>query len=406
VSDVAVEFERHEPLAGPAIARPSYGSVSAAAADRLHPAVARRADLVTLRIVLCGCIILLHAGAIFSTDPVYHLKSGLTSPAVTVLVELLRVTSVPLFFAIAGWSAVASLRARRPGAFVSERVRRLVVPFVVGSLVLGSIIKYVELTHGRDIGFSGFRLTPPLPNGFFDFFPHNLQHINQMTWSHLWFLGYLFLISLVLLPLLVRLARAVPRMTMPATPLVYAPALALAGFLVAFDGYWPYLPNLVTDGTNFSYFALCFAAGAAMAAWPGFEARLHGETPGMLALLIAGALGVALCGPSTVGRFFVGLAAWGTIGVGLGVAGRFKPPAAFAYLAEASMPVFIMHEVPVLLIGLAVIPLALPVGLSVPLVFVSATLVTLAAYHCLVRPWPLMRRLMGMDAGGAARGGA
>src|SRR5262249_9597465 len=215
------------------------------------------------------------------------------------------------------------------------------------------------------------------------------------------FLGYLFLISLALLPLLVRLARVVPRMTMPATPLVYLPALALAGFLVAFDGYWPYLPNIVTDGTNFTYFALCFAAGAGMAAWPGFEARLRAETPGMLALLVVGALGVALCGPSTAGRVFVGLAAWGAIGVGLGVAGRFKPPAVFAYLGEASMPVFIMHEVPVLLIGLLVIPLALPAGLSVALVFLSATLVTLAAYHCLIRPWPLMRRLMGMDAGGA-----
>jgi surface polysaccharide O-acyltransferase-like enzyme len=401
VSDVTVEFERREPLAGAVIARPSQGAVSVVDAERLHPAVARRVDLVTLRIVLCGCIILLHAGAIFSTDPVYHLKSELTSPVVTVLVELLRVTSVPLFFVVAGWSAVASLRTRRPGAFVHERMRRLVVPFVFGSLLFGSIIKYVELSHGRDIGFFGFRLISPLPSSFLEFFPHNLLRIKEMTWSHLWFLGYLFLISLLLLPLLAQLARAVPRMTMPAAPLVYLPALALAGFLAAFDGYWPYLPNLVTDGTNFTYFALCFAAGAAMAAWPGFEARLHAETPGMLALLLAGAIGVALCGPSTVGRLFVGLAAWGMIGTGLGVAGRVKPPAAFAYLAEASMPVFIMHEVPVLLIGLVVIPLALPVGLSVALVFVSATLVTLVAYHWLIRPWPVARRLMGMDAGRA-----
>ena len=404
MSDVTVEFERGEQLAPRRVSRrPSDGAISVLddAAPRPVALAQRRADLATLRIVLCGCIILLHAGAIFSTDPLYHLKSELMSPAVTVLVELLRVTSVPLFFVIAGWSAVASLRARSAGAFMRERARRLVVPLVAGSAVLGSIIKYVELSHGRDFGLQGFRLTRPLQSGFFDFFPRNLTHMNELTWSHLWFLAYLFLISLVLLPLLVRLARAVPRTDMPAAPLVYLPALAIAGFLMAFDGYWPYLPNLVTDWTNFSYFALCFAAGAAMAAWPGFESRLRMETPGMLALLLVGAIGVALCGPSTAGRFFVGLAAWGAIGTGLGVAGRFKPPAVFAYLGEASMPVFIMHEVPVLLIGLAVIPLALPAGLSVPLVFVSATLVTLAAYHWLIRPWSLMRRLMGMDAGGA-----
>src|SRR5262249_45096228 len=162
---------------------------------------------------------------------VYHLKSPLMSPAITVLVELLRVTSVPLFFVIAGWSAVASLRTRRPGAFVSERVRRLVGAFVVGGPVLASGIRHNGRSPRPAIGFSGFRLTVPLPDGFFGFFPHNLLRIKEMTWSHLWFLGYLFLISLALLPLLVRLARVVPRMTMPATPLVYLPALALAGFL-------------------------------------------------------------------------------------------------------------------------------------------------------------------------------
>jgi surface polysaccharide O-acyltransferase-like enzyme len=412
VTDAALELARSEPpLPDGSVARPSSHVASTIATDRSGPhpgAPQRRTDLLALRIALCGCIILLHVLSIFSAEPIYHVKSALVSPAASVVAELLRVTSVPLFFVIAGWSAVASLRERTSGAFLRERARRLLVPLVAGTVVFGSIIKYIERTQGRDIGLHGLQLTPPMTRGFlFDFFPHNLFRIKEISWSHLWFLAYLLLISLLLLPLLKRLARSVPRMAAPAAPVVYLPALALAGVLAAFNGYWPYLPNLYTDWTNFTYFALCFAAGAAMAAWPGFETRLQGETPGMLVLLIVGALGVSLCGESTAGRLFVGVTAWGGVGTALGVASRLKlpPTPVFAYLGEASMPVFIMHEVPVLMIGLLVLKIPLPAGLQAALIFLSATAVTLVAYHRLVRPRPWLRRLMGMDAGRTAREG-
>ena len=45
-----------------------------------------------------------------------------------------------------------------------------------------------------------------------------------MSWSHLWFLVYLLLISLVLLPLLVNLARRIPATVVPAAAMVYLPA--------------------------------------------------------------------------------------------------------------------------------------------------------------------------------------
>jgi hypothetical protein len=62
------------------------------------------------------------------------------------------------------------------------------------------------------------------------------------------------------------------------------------------------------------------------------------------------------------------------------------------------MPVYIVHHVPLLLLGVAVLTLAIPVWLKVVLIFVGAATVLLAAYRWLIRPWPPMRLLMGMSA--------
>lgn len=365
---------------------------------------ARRTDLDGLRILICAAIIVAHALLIFAAEPRYHLKSDQPLVLASVLYEFMRITTLPVFFVLAGWSALTSLRGRGPARFVRERVTRLLPPLVAGTLLFGSIIKYIELSHGRDIGLHGFRLVDALHVAFFDFFPGNLTKVKLVSWSHLWFLAYLFLISLVLLPLLVRLARRVPIAAWPAAPAAYLPAFAMAALLVAFDGYWPFLPNLITDKSNLAYFALCFAVGAGLATWPGFEMRLRAEAPRLLALMLLAFAGVVLCGESVAGRVFVGFTAWGAIGAGLGFAARIKPAASpiFAYLSEATLPVYIVHHVPLLLLGTAVLPLAMPVWIKIVLISSGTSVISLAAFHWLVRPWRSVRLLMGMGATQAA----
>jgi peptidoglycan/LPS O-acetylase OafA/YrhL len=273
------------------------------------------------------------------------------------------------------------------------------VPLVAGTVLLGPLIKYIELRHGRDIGFHGLWLVPPLPDGFLAFVPRYFTRMNLLTWSHLWFLAYLFLISLLLLPLALYLARCRPRAELPAAPLVYLPGLAFAALLAAFGGYWPFLPNLVTDWTNFAWFALCFAIGAGLAAWPGFEARLHREARRMLTLMLVASVNVVVLGQSPAGRAFVGLTAWGAIGAGLGLARWIDPPSTprLAALSEAALPVYILHLVPVLALGRVVAPLDWPVWIAAAVIWLGATIVTLAAVRWLIRPWRPLRWLVGMN---------
>jgi glucans biosynthesis protein C len=380
------------------------------APERPAPALEeeRRTDIDGLRIVVCGSVILLHAFLIFADEPRYHLKSELTSQYASIAFRFFHIFSMPTFFVLAGWAAVASLRRREPMQFVRGRVLRLVVPLVGGMLLFSAIIKYIELSNGRDLGLSGFRLVPPLQQGFFDFYLHRSFSLKFVTWSHLWFLLYLFLITILLLPLLRPLARRAPTTTVPMVLLVYIPGLALAAVLVTFGGYWPLLPNLFMDWPNFIYFALCFMIGSGLAIWPGFEARLHAEAPRLVVVMLVAFSGVIVFGESAAGRICVGLAAWGAAGAALGYASRLAPTSTplFNYLREATMPVFVVHHVPVLLLGLAVLSLPLPIWSKPILIWISATAVSLAAYHWLIRPWPPMRWLMGMGGPPPSTAGA
>ncbi len=359
----------------------------------------RRTDMDALRILTCAAVILLHAALIFSEKPVSHLKSAVPSRAATLLFDLLHPTTLALFFVIAGWSAVASLRGRRTGQFALDRVTRLLVPLLIGIVLFGPIIKYIEMSQGFDLWVHGFRRAEPMNFGFLEFLRPYWTRPKLLTWSHLWFLAYLFLYSILLLPLLVRLAGCVARTAEPAAPTVYLPAIPMALLLVTTDGYWPIMPNLITDWPNFTYYALCFVTGSGISVWSGFEARLAKEAPRLLVLMLLGFAGMNYCGELTAGRLFVALAAWGGVGAALGFASRRKPIATptFVYLTEATLPVYVVHHVPVLLLGLVLLPIDLPVWLKMMSIWMAAGATSLAAYHWLIRPWRPVRWLMGMS---------
>jgi peptidoglycan/LPS O-acetylase OafA/YrhL len=366
----------------------------------------RRTDIDLLRVVFCGAVILQHALLIFAAEPRYHVKSAASWAIASTLNEFLHFTVMPGFFLLAGWSAVVSLRHRRPGQFLGERVRRVFVPLVAGVVFLGPIIKYVELCNGRDMGLGGFRLAPPPEMGFLAFLPHYFGRLNLVTWSHLWFLAYLFLISVLFLPILAPLARRSASPAIPPAWVVWLPALAIAGLLAGLRGYWPFLPNLIADWANFAFFGLCFLIGAMMAAWPGFERRTRAQTAPLALLGLGGSAGLALWGEPSLLPFFVAAAAWGVSAAALGLASRHAPPPSpvMRYLAEATLPVYVLHHVPVLLIGMAVLRLDLPAGVLALLIWLMATASTLAIYHWLVRPFAPTRFLLGMAARPPAAG--
>ena len=359
----------------------------------------RRADLEWLRVVLCASVILQHAVLIFAAEPRYHLKSPEAVTWAVPLYEALRIAAMPPFFAIAGWAAVVSLRRRDARHFVHERLVRIGVPLLSGIVVLGPAIKYIELTGGRDLGLAGFRLVQPWTAGFLAFLPSYFTRIALVTWSHLWFLAYLLVYCLVLLPLLLRLARRPMWGREPGALAAYAPALVFAAWLAVSGGYWPYLPNLIQDWANVVYFALFFLAGATLAVWPRLERQVWSQGGGLAVLAGVGFAGVLWWGESTPGRAMVGLSAWGATGAAWAFAHRWARPwtPRLGAASEATLPVYVVHHLPLLLIGLGLLRTGWPAWVQIGANAVASAVVSVLIYLVLIRPWPVMRMLFGMS---------
>lgn len=366
----------------------------------------RRADLEWLRLVLCLSVILQHAVLIFAAEPRYHVKAVDPVAWTVPVYEALRIFAMPPFFAIAGWAAVVSLRRRDGRHFVNERLVRLGIPLLLGLFVLGPVIKYIELTQGRDLGLAGFRLVSPLTIDFLSFLPRYFTRMVLVTWSHLWFLAYLLVYCLALLPLLLRMARRPMWGQEPGAIAAYAPAVLFAGWVAASSGYWPYLPNLIHDWANVVYFALFFLAGAVLAIWPRLERRIWAQMPGLSALAVAGFAGVLWWGESTAGRAMVGMTAWAATGAAWGLAHRWARPwtPRLGVLSEATLPVYVLHHIPLLLIGLVLLRSEWPAWAQIGFNTVASTAVSVIVYLIAVRPWRPMRLLFGMG-GTPARAG-
>ncbi len=360
----------------------------------------RRTDFDCLHIIICFTIIIAHCLLVFCPQPHYHLKNATLSPALGVIDEFNRAWFLPLFFLLAGWSSLISLRSRGISHFLRERWRRLLIPLIAGTVLFCPPIKYVELLQGRDLRPSGLHLVAPTQLSFFEFVPKFFTRINHFTWSHLWFLAYLLLLSVILLPLLARFARigSISRPAPLSAVFAYLPILPLALLLVGLDGWWPFYPNLYRDWANLCYFGLYFLIGAGMAAYPPFEACVRREWLRLGVIGLISSVGMLFSIGTGLGRFLAALTTWAYCSAILGLAEGFRRAEGrvFKYLREATLPLYILHNVVVVVFGWYIVQL--PLGILAKFCFLTAlTLVTtIAIYHFLLRRLPVFRFLLGM----------
>jgi uncharacterized protein (DUF2147 family)/peptidoglycan/LPS O-acetylase OafA/YrhL len=388
----------------------------------------RRADIDALRILATFLLLPFHVAMIFSPAPFYHVRSDEPSVLALVFAGFVSLWHMPLFFLLAGWSAVASIRMRGTRAFARERVTRLLIPLVVGCVLFGPAIKYIELRGGQDFNHRGLFVAPevaptfasvvqePLPamapfdESFVEFLPSFFTSLDRFTWSHLWFVAYLFTLSLVWLPLLARLGRG-SRVTRAAGSsgvsgsrwAVYAPIPLLAAIQILLRPHWPGVQNLYNDWANVAYYSTYLMTGAVLAAYPTFEDSVRLEarrafvvSMAAMAVLLSAVLGIVRSEPLVLA--LTAVAGWTFTLALLGTARELniRPTRAIAYLSEASMPIYILHQPAI--VFLAAVALTWPVGAAVQfsLILVGAVSVTLVAYDVAARRVQLLRLAFGM----------
>jgi peptidoglycan/LPS O-acetylase OafA/YrhL len=366
----------------------------------------RRYDIDWLRVCATYLLFVFHVGKVFDVAPFYHIKNAELSPGLNYLTGFIHQWHMPLFFLLAGWSAFGSLSTRGPSAFLRERLRRLLLPFVAGCVLLCPLIKYIELKAGMGMTHTGGITHAPFNETFLTFLPTFFTRLDRFTWAHLWFLIYLFTFTLLYLPLFSWLVRRTATRTEAkaeagAVMVVYLPIIPLALIQVTLRGYWPGFQNLFDDWANFSYYSLYFIFGFLMARNPAFERAVQHEyrRAGLIGL-VAVLLMIPTDSVATVylNRALSAVAGWCFVVAFLGGAWRFLgfSNAALRYLSESAFPIYILHQVGIVLVGYFVIQLSAGIAVKYAVLLVGSVVATMAAYHYVVRPLPPLRLLYGM----------
>jgi fucose 4-O-acetylase-like acetyltransferase len=381
--------------------------------------VARRYDLDWLRIGATFLLFPFHVAKTFDVLPIYHIKNAELSPRLDYFTFFVHQWHMPLFFVLAGWSACAAIQRRGVAGFRRERVRRLFVPFLFGSLLLCPFLKYVELSSGMSVTATGAApLARTFDETFLAFLPTFYTRLDRFTWSHLWFLIYLFTFSRLYARFFGRLLARPDRLAQVSTARLYLPLIPFVAIQTTLRFIWPGVQNLFDDWANFSYYSLFFILGFLLARDVGWDDVIGREWKragaiglGAAALAMLGWWrrgGIGFGGPLTVAtalplvplQALSGVAGYCTIIGLLGFARRYLgwTSPAQRYLAEASLPIYVLHQLAIVLPGYFVIQMHAGIPTKYVLLLVIAVTLAMTVYHVVVRPIPILRAAMGMPA--------
>ncbi len=219
----------------------------------------RRYDLDWLRVIAIVLLVFYHTGMIFVNDWGWHIKNNTTSEIFREWMFFLSRWRMALLFFISGTGTYYLLSMRTSGKYIWERFKRLFIPLVFGMLVIVPPQIYFErLTQGQTYSYLEFY------KYVFQFEPY-LK--GNFSWHHLWFIAYLFIFSLVGLPIFLwwksksgktfinSFSNLINKLS------IYFLALPLILVYITLIDKYPGPQNIVKDLTMLIYYFLFFLFG-------------------------------------------------------------------------------------------------------------------------------------------------
>lgn len=285
-------------------------------------------------------------------------------------VNFLSPVHMYLLFLVAGASTFLSLRRRSPGRYAVERVRRLLVPLLTFMAFLFPVLGYywptdIDLSH---IDF----LTQFWPFCLITTFRSPVT--GGPNWGHMWFVGYLLIYSMILLPVLLRIRAGGSRPVESATAFltgrgarIFLVGIPISLTFALLSPVWPFFRNnLYTDWGYFTYNLTAFFLGFLIAGDPRWVRAF--ERRAAAAFVLGAGLSAAklymqyrlpsfstpaFTPPYALYSLIAGFNTWAWIVAVLGVmrGTRSLTNRFLAYFSRISYPLYIFHLVAISVIG-------------------------------------------------------
>jgi hypothetical protein len=362
-----------------------------------------------LRVCAILTVFVFHCSRFFDTDD-WHVKNPTTYFGVQVWITILANWLMPVIFVISGASLFYATGSRGVVKFVVDKVRRLLVPLVVGIFTHVILQVYLErLAHGQ---FSGslFAFIPHYFDGWYGFG-------GNFAWMglHLWYLLILFVYTLLLYPLfrwlLTGSGRIVLRqvgdfLALPGS--IYLLAIPVAALRVLLDpGTFLGMGNF--GGWPLPIYLLFFLYGFVVMSHDGLQRRIRqlrwislavGALCVLSLLFIWASQGDPFFGTSRYTLIFgiFSLSAWCWILAFFGFAHRHLAHSTpfLTYANEAVLPFYILHQTVLLVSGYFITRWAIPDLLKFLAIGISAFGFIGLVYEYLIRRNRVLRVLFGM----------
>jgi len=361
-----------------------------------------------LRVFAVMLLIPYHTGAIFANFD-FHIKNKVTSAGITTIMGFIDNWHMPLFFLLAGASTWFALKKRPPSAYIKERFLRLIVPLVFGMLVIVPPQTFCEKI--QKYGFSG---------NYFDFYSHLFKGVfpeGNLTWNHLWFLFYLFVISIAVLPLILKWkgGRGAAALESFCAWLAkgrrfFLLSLPLAIIQMTLKVPYPGPQNIVSDWARILFMLFIFLYGVLFYIFPWFQESLERNLN--VALAVGAAISICYLGLYFLGYRFVngynlpnlmqlGLNSVATLCWLIVLIGFAQRTLNFSnqfldYTSDAVLPVYIIHQTVIIVLGYYIVGAELHLITKFAIINILSFIIVVAIYDIIIRRFEVMRVLLGM----------
>jgi hypothetical protein len=158
-----------------------------------------------LRVIAFGLLFVFHSLRLFDTYP-WHLKNAETSTSINYIIEFMHSWRMYIIFLVSGAGTYFAMKSKKEN-FLNGRLKRLIIPYIFGVFILIPPQKFFEAI--QQSGFEGnyLHFLTQLPNGLInENFGWNLIWTGYLGY-HIWYLVYLFVQTLLFLPLFKLLLR-------------------------------------------------------------------------------------------------------------------------------------------------------------------------------------------------------
>jgi glucans biosynthesis protein C len=353
----------------------------------------RRFDIDWLRNLGILLLFPFHSARVFDYWDPFYVKSSELSWELSWFIAVTSYWFMPLLFWLAGSASWYALERRSNVQYMKDRVNRLLIPLLVGLMFIVPPQGYfAQLHHNGEAG----NYVTFLKNYFPDFSDLS-GYFGTFTPAHLWFILYLFVLSLAALPVFTFFRN---RNTVKFNEICSRPSVFIALFLLLVITQALPAPG----GQNPFFFFVIFIMGFITSSHSSYQTmfnRVRGK--GLVVLLVTVPLWVFLLTKDfdgidiflTVLRSFN---LWLTLIVLLGYGHKYLNfnHKAIPYMNEAAFPVYILHQSVLVVIGYFILKLNLGIVPAFLIIMVLTFVVSLVIYEFVIKRIAILRWAFGV----------